>query len=48
MLRDHDIVRHHLYGLGRIVSTGYKCALVRFKSGIEMICCAENLRLEPY
>jgi hypothetical protein len=48
MFQPHDIVRHHLYGLGKVLSTGYRCALVRFRSGIEMICCAENLKLEPF
>ena len=44
----HDIVKHHLYGVGRVLSTGYKCATVRFTNGIETTCGTDSLELLPY
>lgn len=48
MFTAHDIVKHHLYGVGRVLSTGYRCALVRFRNGMELMCWDENLKLLPY
>ncbi len=43
-----DTVRHHLYGVGEILSVGYACALVQFTNGIETTCGTDSLTLLPY
>ena len=48
MLRTNDIVRHNIYGLGRIVDICNACASVRFRNGIWITVLLDNLRLEPF
>ena len=43
-----DFVKHHLYGVGEIIATGYGCATVEFTNGIVTTCNADNLTLLPY
>jgi hypothetical protein len=43
-----DAVRHHIYGVGEVLSTGYLCATVRFCNGIVTTCGTDNLHLLPY
>lgn len=43
-----DRVRHHLYGVGTILSLGYRQATVRFGNGIQLDVTTDNIRLLPY
>lgn len=43
-----DLVRHALYGVGRIIAVGYRCAYVHFRNGITLSCTDDNLVLEPF
>ena len=38
-----DTVRHHLYGVGRVVGIGYRQATVRFHNGIHSSITTDNL-----
>lgn len=44
----NDKVRHHLYGIGTIVSIGHRQASVRFRNGIICDITTDNLVLEPF
>lgn len=48
MLQKGDMVRHNLYGVGRVTAVGYRCAYVRFRNGLSLSCVDELLTLEPY
>jgi hypothetical protein len=43
-----DRVRHALYGVGTILSLGYRQASVRFGNGLELDVTTDNLKLLPY
>jgi len=44
----NDTVRHHLYGVGRVVGIGHRQASVRFMNGIQCDVTVDNLALEPF